>query len=816
MPRSSTRALLLLAFFLSGLSTLIYEIVWVKDLVYLFGVTYHAITTVVTVFMAGLAFGALGAGRWVDGSRKPLRIYAILELVIAGCGLLFPVVLVGVTAAYHSVHDSLQIGFFGHVLVRFVLACVLLLVPTIAMGATLPSLARYFVQSRERVGFDMGRLYGINTIGAALGCGLTGFVLLYTLGLTWTNRVAVGLNLLAALVAWAMLWREGGEAPPAAREPSEPAAPSSPWLLVAFGISGFTAIAYELLWTRIVALLHPNAHTLVFALVLGLYLVGTGLGSAMYGRRLGRRDPLTLYAIVQLSVGVLAALSPVAFVVARGRMGWTWYEAWEPARTILDLYLSWPEFVLIAVVVGLPALLFGLTFPLGNRLFVRRFAMLGSGVGAVYFFSTVGGIFGSFTTGFLLMPWLGAKGCIFLFALLNVGLGVVILAVRTGVPRGRRLVAVVAGLVVVAGAAVAGHLSLPAWVFLNIPTEHEVVFYKDGRSTSDGVVWVQQGGQRTKMLFANGEFVSAGAVGVWLPMFLHPDPERVLILAFDTGASSGMAVQDPAVEMVEAADISDVQETIASHFESLNRGVIRNPRFRLVANDGRNHLLTSRQDYDVIFNGVAAYSGYLELSTREFFETCRGRLQPGGVFAHKIHPHMLTPEGLERVLATFLEVFPDATLWRARVSSVLLLVGTNDAPPVQYGDLDPSRLQPYGTDLPHTASLFLTDAEGLAAVAAGGEVLVDDRPPRLSDLLTLIDTGSDFLARGPAQQEYRNYEREINGLLVQHEKSPEVFFQGIPTQDLVHILTYRLVDAPPGYTLEPERPARGGPPRGGP
>jgi len=809
MSRNTTRAALLLAFFLSGLSTLIYEIVWVKHLVYLFGVTYHAITTVVTVFMAGLAIGALLAGRWVDRSRKPLRVYAILELVIAACGLLFPITLAGVAAVYHNVHDALDIGFFGHILVRFVLACFLLLVPTVAMGATLPTLARFFVLSRERVGRDMGRLYGLNTVGAALGCGLTGFVLLYELGLTRTNLVAVGLNLVAAALAWAMLVRSSGAPPPAteARPAAADGLPASRWLLVAFFVSGFTAIAYELLWTRIVALFHPNPHTQVFALVLGLYLVGTGLGSSLYGRRLARRDPLKLYAGVQLAVGLLAGLSPLLLIEMRSSMGWSWYEAWEPARSILDLYLSSAEFAVVALVVGLPALLFGLTFPLGNRLFVRRFAMLGSGVGAVYFFSTLGGIGGSFATGFLLMPWLGAKGCLLLFALLNVGLGVVMLSLR-GTRRGRRWRRAVAAVVlaVAMAAAVVGHLRLPAWVFLNIPTEHEMVFYKDGRSTSDGVVWVQQEGRRVKMLFANGEFVSAGGVGVWLPITLHPSPQQVLLLGFDTGASSGMALKDQRVRRVEAADISDVQEEIASHFEQFNDGVIRHHRFNMVANDGRNHLLTSREEYDVIFNGVAAYSGYLELSTREFFAIAKSRLAEGGIFAHKIHPHMLTPEGLERVVASFLVVFPDATLWRAQVSSVLLLVGTNRAPPVDYVCLDPERLRRYGIDPVRTAALFLTDATGLAEIAADGEILVDDLPPRLSDLLTLIDTGSDFLDRSLAQHEYRNFEREINGLLVQHEKSPTVFFQGIPSSDLMRILSLRLAQAPPGYCLEPEPP----------
>ncbi len=814
MNRPLTRSLLLLAFLLSGFSTLTYEIVWVKHLVYLFGVTYHAITTVVTVFMAGLAFGALVAGRSVDRSRRPLAIYAGLELLIAGCGLAFPVALAVVSQVYHQVHDAMQVGFFTHTLVRFTLACALLLVPTIAMGATLPALARFFVLSREQIGFDIGRLYGVNTVGAAAGCALTGFLLLYTLGLQITNLLAVSLNLLAAGLALALhLWARRSDRPAAepspapartqaAEEGSAPRAPS--WLLAAFFLSGFTAVAYELLWTRIVALLHPNAHTLVFSLVLTFYLLGNGLGSALYGPRLlGRLAPLRLYAAVQLVVAGLAALSVPAIFELRTRLGWQWYEAWDPARDILDLYLSQAEFLVIAAAVGLPALLFGLTFPLGNRLYVRRFTLLGSGVGAVYFFGAVGGIAGSFLTGFVLMPLLGAKGCMFLLALLNGVLGVAMLAMASRHSARARLVGSLVAVAALAALLYRGHGFYPTWIFLNIPTAHEVVFYKDGRSTSDGVVWVQQGEQRVKMLFANGEFVSAGAVGVWLPIALHPDPERVLILAFDTGASSGMALRDPRVQAVEAADISDVQEEIAAHFVEANDGVIADPRFRLVANDGRNHLLTSRRRYPVIFNGVAAYSGYLELSTREFFEIARSRLEDGGIFAHKIHPHMLTPEGLRRVVATFLEVFPDASLWQARVSSVLLLVGSNDAQPPRLDQLDSSRLGLHGPSSVEAAALFLTDAEGLAAVAADGRILVDDLPPRLGDLLTLIDTGSDFLAKSPHQSAMSNYEREINGILFRHESPPGDFFDGITDEEHERITAIRARNAPPGYGPEP-------------
>ncbi len=794
MPKLLLRLLLLLAFFLSGFSTLIYEIVWVKHLVYLFGVTYHAITTVVTVFMAGLALGALFAGRYVDRSRRPLRLYAGLELFIGVWGLLFPFSLVLVTALYHQVHDLADVGFFAHIMVRFVLGCLLLLPPTVAMGATLPALARFFVLSRQRVGPDLGRLYGINTLGAALGCACTGFLLMTALGLARTNLLAVGLNLAAAAIAFLLSRSRRARRRASAPQQESPAPASLPrrLLLGVFFLSGFTGVAYEILWTRIVALFHPNAHTLVFALVLTLFLVGTGLGSGLYTRNLAARlHPLRLYAALQLGLGLVAVACPFLLVLMRDRLQERWYLGWAPAQQHLDLYLSWGEVLVVALAVGLPGLFYGMTFPLGNRLHLRRFSLLGSGVGAVYFFSTVGGIAGSFMAGFFLMPWLGAKGSLFAMAALNLGLGAALMVGTSRVTVRLRWALGALAALLLAGGALGFSTRLPDWVFLNIPTRSRVDFYRDGRSTTDAAIWVDQRGQWTKMLFANGEFVSSGPIGAWLALELHPVPEKVLILAFDTGATSANVTEDPRTVAVEAADISDVQALIAPHFVRENRNVLANPSFRMVANDGRNHLLTRRDRYQVIFNGVAAYSAYLELSTKEFFQLCRDRLTDDGIYLHKLHPHMLTPEGFRRVLATFAEVFPMATLWRSRVSSVLLLLGWPQAQRLDYpGWAQPLRAEG-AYDPQRIAAMMLLGNAGLRSIAGDAPILTDDRPPRLRDTLTLVDTGSDFITSYGAGSAHVVYDREIEALIAQALDAPDALFAGLDERERAGIEALR-------------------------
>jgi spermidine synthase len=798
----AARLLLLAAFLLSGASTLVYEILWIKHLVYLFGVTYHAITTVVTVFMAGLAIGAVVAGRRIDRARSPLLVYALLEVFIAVCGLGFPLALAGVTGLYHRVHDVADVGFFAHTLVRFGLGCVLLLPPTIAMGATLPVLSRFFVHRQDRIGRDVGWLYGVNTLGAAVGCALTGFVLMTSLGLAASARVAVAMNLLAAATA-GLLWllpigRTGSLAEAA---PPPVSSGSSRWLLVAFFLSGFSATAIEILWTRIVALLHPNAHTLVFALVLTLFLVGTGLGSALYAGPLDRIRPLRLYGALQIGLGLLTAGTPFHLFWQRSAQRETWTTPSLLGRTSLDLYITQGELLVVALALGGAGLLFGMTFPIGNRLYVRRLSVLGAGVGAVYFVSTVGGIAGSFVAGFFAMPALGAKNALFAVAGINLGLGVVLLAApaRRWLLAGGLTAAAAGGLVVLAG-------MMQPWAFLNIPVKHRVEFYKDGRSTTDAVVWVDQRGSWEQMLFANGEFVSSGPIGTWLATLLHPEPADVLILAFDTGATSGQVVAHPDVRAVEAADISDVQPIIAEYFERENRGVMRHPRFTMVPNDGRNHLLTRRKQYDIIFNGVAAYSAYLELSTAEFFEICRERLDDDGLYLHKIHPHMMTPDGFRRVIATFAEVFPTATLWRSRVSSVLLLVGWKRETTQDWAAFE-ARVAAQGQGVPaEVAAMYLGGTAELIAYSAGFAPLVDDRPPRLVDTLTLIDTGSDFLMMGPMVNQHGTSEREIQASLRQLG-APTPFFTGVPAETRAEVDALRARE----HIAHPVERAGGGP-----
>src|SRR6266436_5345847 len=254
------RRVVLALCFLSGISGLLYEVAWARMLHLLFGDTVLAVSTVLASFMAGLALGSFWSGRYVDRQPRILALYAALEAGIGLSAVLLPVVLQALTPLYVWLHQYLHASFWLFSMVRFLLAFALLVVPTALMGATLPVLSRYMVRHSATLGWSVGTLYALNTGGAVLGCFTAGYVLIGRLGLSQTVWIGAALNLVIALVVWGVQrWME--------EEPKAPDVPLSPHgdalhtaraydtktvrrVLWSFALSGYTALSYEVLWTR--------------------------------------------------------------------------------------------------------------------------------------------------------------------------------------------------------------------------------------------------------------------------------------------------------------------------------------------------------------------------------------------------------------------------------------------------------------------------------------------------------------------------------------------------------------------------------------
>lgn len=286
--------ILLTLFFFSGTSALIYQVIWVRMFGLVFGVTVFAVSTVLTSFMAGLALGNLYFGRFVDIHKDPLKIFALLQLGIGLIALVFPSLLQGLTKIYIYINQSLPTTFYLKSLIRFALSFLLLFVPTFLMGGTLPVLSKFFVRRLKELGWNMGRLYSVNNLGAAIGCFGTGFLLIEALGVKETLYLAAIINIFIAGIVLMMrrYLPEGGKGSyNRVDNPHELAGKTdsseverypryiTQLVLWIFAIEGFCTLAYEVIFTRILVGLTFEKDVYLFTIIVVAFIFGLSLGS---------------------------------------------------------------------------------------------------------------------------------------------------------------------------------------------------------------------------------------------------------------------------------------------------------------------------------------------------------------------------------------------------------------------------------------------------------------------------------------------------------------------------------------------------------
>jgi spermidine synthase len=728
-------------FFLSGAAGLVYQIVWARALVVVFGASVAAVATVIGAFMAGLALGAWVFGRIADRTRDNLRLYAALELSIGLAAVALPSLLDALAGAVPALWRALepQPGLFAAV--RFALVFGLLLVPTTLMGATLPVLARAVVRERAHLGRDVSRLYAANTFGAAAGSVLVALVLLERLGVRQTLLATAAVNALVAAVAFALSLARGrheqrGVAAPPVPSAIPTTAPRVARLVLAgFALSGAAAVGYEVLWTRALAIELRLTTTESLSAMLVVFLCGLACGGAAGTRLADRfRHPALAFAAVQLLLA-LAALSSVPALASVPRMMAALGPAWGWAGHALRVHA-----VGFAVML-LPTFLMGLCFPIASRVHVEG-RKIGAGLGAVYAANTAGAVAGPFVAGFLLLPRFGVQHAIQLLALTHVVVGAAILAVDGGWSariRGTLLAGLGASVVLlvtlVPSDAVVGAFG---------PRQGRLVHHDEDVAGTVTVVEFPDGGRLLRVNGAGEVPTDLDSIRTFrllgnLPMVLHPAPERVLVIAFGAGITLD-AVDRHRPARLSCVEIAPAVVGAAPLFERYNGGVWRKldaGQIRLVRQDGRNHLLSTAERYDAIIGDAThpATADSWVLYTREFYELCRSRLATGGVFAQWLPLHGLTAEDYRTILRTFRSAFPHASLWLTPGYSVLVASPGPLAPDLgRIGEaLDRAAVQEgleevgLGDPLSLLGTLAL-DERALELYAGEGPVNTDDLP----------------------------------------------------------------------------------------
>ncbi len=736
-------------FFFSGISGLIYQIIWTRMLALIFGNTMLATSTVLTAYMAGLASGSFFAGKYID--RKPRRLvklYAILEAGIGIFALVFPLFLKVFSPLYTHLYQGLE----GNILIlnfsRFIVCFILIFIPTFMMGATLPVLLKRFVKGTGSIGREMGILYGLNTAGAVAGSMACGFLLLKLVGMQGTTRIGVIVNLAVATVAWIL--GKGDEKTSAGDTELAVTGESSPskteygaattlMVLIGIGLSGFCALSYELLWTRMLNLFFHNT-IYSFTIILATFLTGIALGSFIYSKFFSRsRRKIILFVVIEISIGVIAYITPFIFT------------------SLYDILLSkYSEFstVLKAMVVMIaPTLLMGMALPLAVQICQRGPKREGDSVGTVYAVNTVGSILGSFAAGFILVPYLGIHKSVVVVAGLNILSGV--LALLT-LARSRMRLAYIAAFVIVIVVFFLG-TSTPIFRGLyqrNQPNTH-ILSYKEGKIANVVVYDFYKEGY--KDLYLNG--IEEASSRLWhvqlfkmlgiLPTLVHPKPDDALMVAFGAGMSAGACAQQ--VKSFECAELNPDIHEVAAIFSHENLDVINNPKFKLIVNDGRNQVFLSPKQYSLIISDATnplTFDSW-PLYTKEFYETCKKKLKPGGIFCQWV-PIPLPNDAIKIILKTFKSVFPHTSFWCIYGSSQCLMLGTPERLRIDYNELSqrlapifkPSGLAEYGIDtVEKFLTFFLIGEDKLDEMLEGFDKLNSDDLPQAHFSSKLNDAG---------------------------------------------------------------------------
>ncbi len=730
---------LVIVFMLSGASGLIYQVVWVRMLSLVFGVTAYAISTVLSSFFAGLALGSFLAGRMSDRLRQPLRAYAGAEVLIAVLGLLTPVAFAIARWVYIGIYDYLPVSGLGPLsAVRFVLAFIILLVPTTLMGATLPLILRSSLARAEGFTRNLSVLYAANTFGAMAGAFLAGFELIGRFGLRGSLVIAAICNLIAAGGALALARVRSGDAARLSDQPVEN--DESPWgqrvartALVVFGVSGAVSLAYEVVWARLLAIFF-DATTYGFTAMLTMVLLGIGLGSWLISPVIARRAhwPL-IFAAIEAVVGVLGLLAlPLLthLIPLADRLGL--YEDPGPLGQFSVRFMAFAAFV----VVFPPMLLLGASFPVAARV-IGSGGSVGRRVGGVYAVNVFGGIVGALLGGFVLLPRLGARDTMVLLACVNLALAAALVWAVAGSVRRALPALLAAGVVAVVGAATAPDLL--SGIFRDRFIDQDVIWVDEGLENTVAVTANRISGERK--MYINGQPQASTAEFITnyhrlighLPMVLHPDPRRALVIGLGGGATGGALASHDGTT-VDLVELSSAVAGGARLFADINGGVLDRPNVRSRVDDGRNFLLLRGGPYDVITADVIrpTHAGASSVYSKQYYLLAKDALADDGLMLQWLE--QLTEEQYKLMMRSFVDVFPNVTLW----ANGSLLVGSKQPLALNRETLarrlaDPSArasLAAIGLNTPDDVLALYTGNRDEALRYLGDErrAITDDRP----------------------------------------------------------------------------------------
>jgi spermidine synthase len=745
----------IIATLMSGAAGLAYEVVWSRMLVVPLGNSADATALVLASFMLGIALGARLLGGLADTMRFPLKLYATVEILLGAYALFMPLMVREISSVDFLLGDS-QLHPFSSVALIFGTSCLLVVIPAMAMGATIPVLVRALSLISTDIRLRIGIVYGANTIGASIGAAVAGFWGIPILGLTQTSQLAAlgsigsGMIVLAVnrLVGMNVSISQKQEPPSAHNHPNRTVAMAA---LAAVGVSGFAVLSAEVLWTRVLTFIFGH-DTYAFAVLLAVVLAGLGLGGLIH-RKLANRDPLLVVAAL---TGLLAMALMDAFWVATALVAKLGRNPFG-IETIGDLTHSirlefYRELAFTSVLVLIPTILAGAAFPAACSLYAGPLKHAGKHLGKATLVNGIGAVLGSLVTSFVLVAWLGIQGTLIAVCLLTALVAGFVLYAGKHTLSTRQGVILAIPLAATVLMAIAIPANLPQAMLMEaVGANHQrIVHYREGRT---GTVSVTENTiNNEKQLFMNAvnevstrlvhkqSFKLLGHLG---PL-LHQKPRHGLMICLGAGLSAGAALTHPYVHL-DVVELSSAIPEAATLWKNENNNVLADPRFTLHIGDGRHFLLKTNKRYDVVTvdsTHPKAVDSWI-LYTREFYQTVRSRLDKGGILVQWVPLHGLSEREFKIIVRTFQSVFKETTMW-ANVgfetygqATYVKLVGTDKPLQIDYRELkrrlgEPrieADLAPFGMAQPEALlDAFLAGPEEVREWVGDLPVQTDDHP----------------------------------------------------------------------------------------
>ncbi len=706
ISETNLKVIIALFFVTTGATGLIYQITWFKYISLFLGNTTYAQMIVLSTFLGGLALGNYFFGKRAEKIHNHIFLYGVLELLVGIYCFVYPTLSLFLGDIFLSTATNLSINsqntFF--VFFRYIFTSSLLLLPTFAMGGTLPIISKFFIKNVQNTRRELAILYFLNSFGAVWGIILSGFFMIKLIGLNNSMYLTAFINTIIGILAILLSklkeeTKESEELSPGIESKNYQLSKRTLSIIVlTAGTSGMAALLYEIVWVRLLVNFLGSS-TYAFSIMLLAFISGITLGSFLVSQDfLKKYNKIKLVIFFQSSIGITTMIS-LMFYERLPYYLWNIAGIFNKNEASFGVFLT-IEFLISFSLLLLPTIFMGMTLPVIVDIITNINKKIGFSVGKIFSVNTVGTVVGVLLTSLVFIPLFGIKGSFEIGIIINLLSAIILLLSYEAMSRSSKIKT--AG--ILAGSFILFSLLLPQWnvntlvsgvfrKFKHNPPESysqynehirsdSILYYKEGISANVAVLETKKNIIQRKLVIngkadasTSGDMPTQVLLGQ-IPSMLHKNPKDVFVVGFGSGTTMASVLTHDVKRIVCTEMNKEVIEA-AEYFNEVNNNCLSDPRLEIEIEDALTYLKMTDENFDIIISEPSNpwIAGIGNLFSKEYFELCRKKLNKDGIMVQWFHLYELNDEILQLVLSTFKYVFPNVQVWGS-LSSDIILVGT--------------------------------------------------------------------------------------------------------------------------------------------